>query len=193
MDPVGLGAIAAVLVVGFAAGVWRRRTDGRLRDATVPAARPSSPEARPASAATARASGESPGGVSSGSASDSRVMADQHAEPGVITREPDERLDPALLRELGVGPARVTLLQFSSAFCAPCRAVRRVSSEVAGMLPGVEHVEVDAESHLDAVRALGIWRTPTLLVLDADGRVVKRATGVPAKPQLIAVIGELLP
>lgn len=107
-------------------------------------------------------------------------------------QEPGERLDPGLLRELGVGPARATLLQFSSAFCAPCRAVRRVSSEVAGMLPGVEHVEVDAESHLAAVRALGIWRTPTLLVLDADGRLVKRATGVPAKPQLIAVVGELL-
>ncbi|MGX6604194.1 TlpA family protein disulfide reductase [Micromonosporaceae bacterium Da 78-11] len=102
------------------------------------------------------------------------------------------RLDPALLAELGVEPARATLLQFSSAFCAPCRAVRRVSSEVADLIPGVRHVEVDAESHLDAVRALGIWRTPTLLVLDADGRVAKRATGVPAKPQLIAVLGDLL-
>lgn len=87
---------------------------------------------------------------------------------------------------------RATLLQFSSAFCAPCRAVRRVSSEVAAMIPGVQHVEVDAESHLDAVRALNIWRTPTLLVLDADGRVARRATGVPAKPQLIAVLGDVL-
>jgi len=104
-----------------------------------------------------------------------------------------ERLDADLLAALGVPTGPVTLLQFSSAFCAPCRAVRRVSSEVAGMLPGVQHVEVDAESHLDAVRALGIWRTPTLLVLDTDGRVVKRATGVPAKAQLIAVLGELLP
>ena len=103
-----------------------------------------------------------------------------------------ESLGPALLAELGVGPAEATLLQFSTAFCAPCRALRRVSSEVAGMLPGVRHVEVDAESHLDAVRALGIWRTPTLLVLDADGRVVKRATGVPGKPQLIAVLGQVL-
>ncbi|MEV8507612.1 thioredoxin family protein [Actinoplanes sp. NPDC051475] len=104
-----------------------------------------------------------------------------------------ERIDPALLATLGVGPAPATLLQFSSAFCAPCRAVRRVSGEVAAMLPGVQHVEVDAESHLDAVRALGIWKTPTLLVLDEEGRVAKRATGVPAKPQLIAVLGELLP
>ena len=70
-----------------------------------------------------------------------------------------EQLDPALLRELGVEPARATLLQFSSAFCAPCRAVRRVSAEVAGMVAGVRHVEVDAESHLEAVRALGIERT----------------------------------
>jgi thiol-disulfide isomerase/thioredoxin len=102
------------------------------------------------------------------------------------------RLDPALLAELGVAPDKVTLLQFSSAFCAPCRAVRRVSSEVAALLPDVQHVEVDAESHLEAVRALGIWRTPTLLVLDADGRVAKRATGVPAKPQLIAVLADIL-
>ena len=104
----------------------------------------------------------------------------------------DERLDPALLDRLGVRPAAATLLQFSTAFCAPCRAVRRVSAEVAGLLPAVRHVEVDAESHLDEVRELGIRRTPTLLVLDGAGRVVKRAAGVPTKPQLIAVLGDLL-
>jgi hypothetical protein len=64
---------------------------------------------------------------------------------------------------------------------------------VAGLVPGVQHVEVDAESHLDEVRALDIWRTPTLLVLDANGRVTKRATGVPSKPQLIAALSEVLP
>lgn len=118
------------------------------------------------------------------------------AAPGRAAEAGDavaERIDPALLAGLGVGPAPATLLQFSSAFCAPCRAVRRISGEVAAMLPGVQHVEVDAESHLDAVRALGIWKTPTLLVLDEEGRVAKRATGVPAKPQLIAVLGQLLP
>lgn len=103
-----------------------------------------------------------------------------------------EVVEPELLESLGVQPAQATLLQFSSAFCTPCRTVRRVSSEVAGLLSGVQHVEVDAESHLDAVRELNIWRTPTLLVLDADGRLVKRATGVPSKPQLIAVLGEIL-
>jgi thiol-disulfide isomerase/thioredoxin len=113
-------------------------------------------------------------------------------DTGATASEPD-RVDPALLSALGAGPAAATLLQFSSAFCAPCRAVRRISAEVAGLLPGVRHVEVDAEGHLDAVRALNVWRTPTLFVLDAGGRIVKRATGVPTKPQLIAALAEVLP
>ena len=55
---------------------------------------------------------------------------------------------------------RATLLQFSSAFCAPCRATRRILDDVASSLPGVVHLEVDAEHHLDVVRRLGILRTP---------------------------------
>lgn len=102
-------------------------------------------------------------------------------------------IDASLLERLGVEPAPATLLQFSTAFCAPCRAVRRVSAEVAELLPGVRHVEVDAESHLDEVRELGIWRTPTLLIVDAEGREVRRATGVPTKPHLIAALADLLP
>ena len=50
---------------------------------------------------------------------------------------------------------RATLLQFSSAFCAPCRATRRVLGDVAAATPGVVHIDVDAEHHLDVVRRLG--------------------------------------
>ncbi|MFI1033969.1 thioredoxin family protein [Streptomyces sp. NPDC020951] len=85
---------------------------------------------------------------------------------------------------------RATLVQFSSAFCAPCRATRRVLGEVAGVVPGVTHVEIDAEAHLDLVRELDILKTPTVLVLDADGRVVRRATGQPRKADVIAALGE---
>ncbi|MFC5853437.1 thioredoxin family protein [Streptomyces chlorus] len=85
---------------------------------------------------------------------------------------------------------RATLVQFSSAFCAPCRATRRVLGEVAGLVPGVAHVEIDAEAHLDLVRRLDILKTPTVLVLDADGSVVRRATGQPRKADVIAALGE---
>jgi thiol-disulfide isomerase/thioredoxin len=103
-------------------------------------------------------------------------------------RDDGQRLGSAELGgELG---ERATLVQFSSAFCAPCRATRRVLGEVAGMVPGVRHVELDAEDNLDLVRRLDILKTPTVLVLDADGRVVRRATGQPRKADVIAALGE---
>ncbi|MEU9780643.1 thioredoxin family protein [Streptomyces phaeochromogenes] len=103
-------------------------------------------------------------------------------------RDGGKRLGAAELGEdLG---ERATLVQFSSAFCAPCRATRRVLGEVAGLVPGVAHVEIDAEDHLDLVRELDILKTPTVLVLDADGRVVRRATGQPRKADVIAALGE---
>jgi thiol-disulfide isomerase/thioredoxin len=101
--------------------------------------------------------------------------------------------EAAALAGLGVEPGDgVTLVQFSSAFCAPCRATKRICTDVAGMLDGVRHVEVDAESHLDAVRALGVLRTPTLFLVDRTGRIAHRASGTPSKPQLIAALAPLL-
>jgi thiol-disulfide isomerase/thioredoxin len=189
-----MAAIGVVLVVGATFGWWRRRTDGRLTTR-----RPRASAADSQRLHVSRPTGPAPDGGSvlgdgsvlgGGSRLDDPVArntaADSQARTGV-------RIDPALLARLGVEPNTVTLLQFSTAFCAPCRAVRRTSTEVAELLPDVRHVDIDAESHLDAVRALGIWRTPTLLVLDADGREVRRATGVPTKPQLIAAIGETAP
>ena len=87
---------------------------------------------------------------------------------------------------------RATLLQFSSAFCAPCRATRRVLADVAAVAPGVEHIEVDAEHHLDLVRRLGILRTPTTLILDGDGRELSRASGAPRKEQVLASLSAAL-
>jgi thiol-disulfide isomerase/thioredoxin len=83
---------------------------------------------------------------------------------------------------------RATLLQFSSAFCAPCRATRRVLGEVTGLVDGVTHVEIDAEEHLEATRTLGILRTPTTIVLDAAGAEVTRATGAPTRDQVLTAL-----
>jgi thiol-disulfide isomerase/thioredoxin len=101
---------------------------------------------------------------------------------------PRERLVEA---DLG-GPLgeRATLVQFSSAFCQPCRATRRVLDEVSQAVPGVAHREVDAESNLELVRRLDVRRTPTVLVLDAAGGIVRRASGQPRKADVIAALGE---
>ncbi|MCW2797009.1 thioredoxin family protein [Nocardioides sp.] len=83
---------------------------------------------------------------------------------------------------------RATLVQFSSAFCAPCRTTRRVLAGIAESEPGVVHVEIDAELHLEIVRHLGILRTPTTLLLGPAGQELGRAGGVPSRDQVLRVL-----
>lgn len=83
---------------------------------------------------------------------------------------------------------RATLVQFSSAFCAPCRTTRVVLADVADREDGVRHLEIDAEKHLDLVRALDVRRTPTTLVLDSRGHEVARAAGAPQRGQVLAAL-----
>ena len=87
---------------------------------------------------------------------------------------------------------RATLVQFSSAFCQPCRATRRVLADVSRDVAGVAHVEIDAESRLELVRRLDVRRTPTVLVLDAEGRVVRRASGQPRTADVVAALGRAI-
>jgi len=97
-----------------------------------------------------------------------------------------------LVEALGVPLGdRATLVQFSTAFCAPCRAARRTLGDVAATVPGVIHVEVDAESHLELVRTLGITRTPTTIMLDPRGAELCRASGAPTRDQVLTQLGAL--
>jgi thiol-disulfide isomerase/thioredoxin len=74
--------------------------------------------------------------------------------------------------ELG---SRATLVQFSSAFCTPCRATRTLLENVVAELSDVRHVEIDAETNLELVRKLDIRSTPTTLILNSYGIEVGRA------------------
>lgn len=85
---------------------------------------------------------------------------------------------------------RATLVQFSSAFCAPCRATRVLLTDIAAKTPGVVTIEIDAEEQLDLTRKLNILRTPTVLVLDSKGRVTRRASGLPRRDQVLGALAE---
>jgi thiol-disulfide isomerase/thioredoxin len=99
-----------------------------------------------------------------------------------------ETLTPADLGiELG---ERATMVQFSSAFCSPCRATRVLLTDIAAKVDGVVAVDIDAEEHLPLVRRFHVMRTPTVLVLDADGRVTTRASGLPRREQVLVALGE---
>ncbi len=108
---------------------------------------------------------------------------------------PDAELPESLLADTSwqddLGE-RATLLQFSSAFCAPCRATRRILEEVTAVVPGVAHIEIDAEEHLDLVRRLGVTRTPTTIIIDSHGHEITRAAGAPTKQQVMAALDSAL-
>jgi thiol-disulfide isomerase/thioredoxin len=160
-------AIVALLAATIVGVVWRRRS-GVLRPTTRAIA-----GARGASAADLPPLTGAP---------------DITDAAGAPVRGPE--IGPEFAPRLG---ERATLVQFSSAFCAPCRSTRRVLDEVAAMVDGVTYVEIDAESRLDLVRRLGVLRTPTVLVLDGAGRIVRRGTGLPRKADVIAALGAAVP
>ena len=118
---------------------------------------------------------------------------------GLALRRRDGRIAPAPLSaaryqsltgaELGqpLG-SRATLLQFSSSFCAPCRAARQLLADVAARDSGVTHVEIDVGDRLDLVRLLDVRRTPTVFVLGPQGQVTRRGSGLPRREDVVAAV-----
>lgn len=91
---------------------------------------------------------------------------------------------------LGVRPgdADLTVVQFSTAFCGPCRATKGRLQQLQANRPGLAVVHVDAESHLDEVRELDVRRTPTLFYLDRAGQLIGRSSGAPRPDELTALV-----
>jgi thiol-disulfide isomerase/thioredoxin len=87
--------------------------------------------------------------------------------------------------------SRATLVQFSSAFCTPCRATRTLLENVVTDLSDVRHVEIDAETNLELVRKLDIRSTPTTLILNSLGIEVGRAVGAPKRDQVLAALAAI--
>jgi thiol-disulfide isomerase/thioredoxin len=163
----GFVALLAAIAVAIAGGASWRLTSGRMR--------------APRSAAPSGA-----GSRDVANAGEGNGLVPVPAAPAVPAAESGRLTSEQIGHSLG---ERATLLQFSTAFCAPCRATRRILADVATLTDGVAHVEIDAESRLDLVRQLNVLRTPTVLVLAADGTIVRRASGQPRKPDVIAAIG----
>ena len=86
---------------------------------------------------------------------------------------------------------RATFLQFSSAFCTPCRATRALLTDITADLQDVRHIDLDAEQHLELVRKLDIRSTPTTLVLDQNGVEIGRAVGAPKRAEIIQVLANI--
>ena len=99
------------------------------------------------------------------------------------------KLDAATIgAELG---SRATMVQFSSAFCSPCRATKALLENMVTEISDVKYAHIDAESHLELVRKLDIRSTPTTLFLNGKGVEVGRAMGTPKRSQVIAALNAI--
>lgn len=85
-----------------------------------------------------------------------------------------------------------TLLQFSSEYCAPCRATARVLGELAARTPGLAHVEVDIAQRPELAARFAVLQTPTTLVLDALGHPRARIAGAVRAASLQAELAHVL-
>ena len=95
-----------------------------------------------------------------------------------------------VFERLGARPADadLTVVQFSTAFCGPCRATKARLHQLQATRPRLAVLHVDAESHLDEVRELDVRRTPTLFYLGRDGRLIGRSSGAPRPDELTALV-----
>jgi len=119
-------------------------------------------------------------GPHSGHRPGSRPAADDGADPARV-------LTPADLgADLG---ERATLVQFSTEFCAYCGPAHKLLGEVAATRPGVTVIEIDAAERMDLTRRLGVFATPTILVLGPDGTIVSRSSGQPKRAAVLAALG----
>jgi thiol-disulfide isomerase/thioredoxin len=112
---------------------------------------------------------------------DGRVRRAADDAPRVETHHLD-----AVGLDLAGADAGAVLL--GSPTCTPCVAVERVLRQLAADRPGFRWVKVDAADHLPLTEAHRVLRVPTLLVVDADRRLLARTSGVPAHEDLAAVL-----
>ena len=110
---------------------------------------------------------------------------------GKIKSKTDSRNEVSA-HEVGVELGEsATVLQFSSAFCTPCRATRSTLTSVISHYPKIKHIEVDADSNLQLVRRLDIRQTPTTLFLNSAGKEIARAVGAPKRDQVIYALEQI--
>lgn len=83
-----------------------------------------------------------------------------------------------------IGAAEVTLVQLSTAHCAPCRQARAVLGRFVAGHDRLAHLEVDLTDRTALTRELRVLRTPTTLGVDARGRELFRVSGVPREAEL---------
>ncbi|SJN32567.1 putative thioredoxin [Microbacterium esteraromaticum] len=95
------------------------------------------------------------------------------------------------VRDLGVVPGRVALVQFGTETCARCPQVRRMLRSVVATRSRIELIEVDLTHRPDLARRYQVLTTPTTFLVGADATVLARFHGAPRRDHVEEALAEL--
>lgn len=80
------------------------------------------------------------------------------------------------------------VLKFSATWCGPCKSLSGILEQYYS--GGVEIQEIDIDENKDAVAEYGIRGVPTCVLLDDDGKEIRRKSGVMMIDEFNEFIGE---
>ena len=89
-------------------------------------------------------------------------------------------------------PSPVTFELYSTSFCGACRQTRAVLDRASRLVPGVAIAEHDVAFEPALADEQRIEATPTVIVRDAAGTEIARATGVPTVDHILVATARAL-
>jgi thiol-disulfide isomerase/thioredoxin len=114
----------------------------------------------------------------------------QRRDGHVRAPEEGELITADHLDDLGLDlrGAEAGAVLLGSPHCSPCEQVKRVLGQLAGDRPAFRWVAVDAALHLGLAESHRVMRVPTLFLVQPDGRILARTSGVPRVDDLRRVL-----
>jgi thioredoxin 1 len=79
------------------------------------------------------------------------------------------------------------VLKFSASWCAPCQMLSKV---IASINTDIPFEEIDIDENQQYAQQFGIRGVPTLIMVDADSKEIKRVSGMVSIPDLEAWLSE---
>jgi len=73
------------------------------------------------------------------------------------------------------------ILKFSASWCAPCSMLSKVIASIETSIP---FEEIDIDENQQYAQQFGIRGVPTLIMVDADSKEIKRVSGMMSIPDL---------